>query len=70
MSFMFNYCSSLSFLPDISKWNTNNATDNSYMFNYCKSLFLPDISKWNVYNVTKISFMFNYYISLSSLPDI
>ena len=33
---------------DLSKWNTNNVTDMSFLFNGCKSLSsLPDISKWN-----------------------
>ena len=53
-------CSSLSSLPDISKWNTNNVTDMSYMFSNCTSLSsLPDISKWNNNNVTNMSYMFN-----------
>ena len=29
MSYMFSNCRSLSSLPDISKWNTNNVTDMS-----------------------------------------
>ena len=33
-------------LPDISKWNTNNVTDMSYMFSNCKSLIsLPNLLK-------------------------
>ena len=53
MSGMFSHCSSLSSLPDISKWNTNNVNDMAYMFNNCSSLLsLPDISKWNTNNVT------------------
>ena len=44
---------------DISKWNINNITDMSYMFNGCSSLaFLPDISNWNINNVTDINYMF------------
>jgi len=31
MSYMFSGCSSLSSLPDISKWNTNNVRNMSYM---------------------------------------
>ena len=38
MSYMFSECSSLSNLPDISKWNTNNVTDMDSMFNGCFSL--------------------------------
>ena len=49
---MFSRCSSLSSLPDISKWITNKVTNISYMFYGCSSLSsLPDISKWNTYNV-------------------
>ena len=67
MSGMFYGCSSLSSLPDISKWNINNIN----MFYGCLSLSsLPDISKWNIYNVTYLSFMFRGCSSLSSLPDI
>ena len=52
MSYMFSYCSSLSSLPDISKWNTINVNNMSYMFSECSSLSsLPDISKWNTTNV-------------------
>ena len=32
MSYMFSECSSLSSLPDISKWNTNNVTSMISMF--------------------------------------
>ena len=45
---MFDGCKSLKELPDISKWDTKNVTDMSYMFDGCKSLKeLPDISKGN-----------------------
>ena len=55
MSYMFEGCSKLSSLPDISKWNTKNVTNMSYMFYDCLSLSsLPDISKWNTNNVTNI----------------
>ena len=53
---MFYGCKSLISLPDISKWNTYNFTDMSYMFYGCKSLIsLPDISKWNTDNVDNMS---------------
>ena len=59
MSYMFYGCSSLSSLPDISKWNFNNVIDMSYMFYGCSSLSsLPDISKWNTNNVTDMSYIF------------
>ena len=71
MSFMFSKCSSLSSLPDISKWNTNNVTNMSDMFNCCSSLkALPDISIWNTNNVTNMSWMFYGSSSLKDLPDI
>jgi surface protein len=57
---MFEGCSSLSSLPDISKWNTNNAIHISYMFFKCLSLSsLPNISKWNTNNVKNLSGMFD-----------
>ena len=52
---MFCGCSSLSSLPDISNWNTNNVINMSSMFRGCSSLSsLPDISKWNTNNVTNL----------------
>jgi len=71
MSYLFNGCSSLSSLPDISNWNTNNVTNMSYMLSGCSSLVsLPDISKWNINNVTNMSCMFSECRSLLSLPEI
>ena len=68
---MFNKCSLLSSLPDISKWNTTNIYNMSGMFRDCKSLeSLPDISKWNVENVIHMQNMFRGCVSLTSLPDI
>ena len=68
---MFDGCSSLSSLPDISKWNTNNITSMKSMFHGCSLLSsLPDISNWNTNNVTNMSYMFNECTGLSSLPDI
>ena len=71
ISYMFSGCSSLSSLPDISKWNTNNVNNMSGMFSGCSSLSsLPDISNWNTNNVKNMSIMFNGCSSLSSLPFI
>ena len=71
LSYMFYGCSSLSSLPNISKWNTNSATDMSCIFYKCSSLSsLPDISKWNTNYVINMSHMFYECESLSSLPDI
>ena len=47
----------LTSVPDISKWNTNNATDMNNIFSRCQLLTsLPDISKWNTNNITDMSF--------------
>ena len=59
MKNMFYECSSLSSLPNISKWNTNKVTDMSYMFYGCSSLSsLPNISKQNTDNVRDMRSMF------------
>ena len=59
MSCLFYGCSSLSSLPDISKWNTNSVTDMSSIFYGCTSLsILSDISKWNTNNGTGKACMF------------
>ena len=47
-------------LPDISKWNTNNATNMSYMFSWCLNLSsLLDISKWDIINVIDMNHILN-----------
>ena len=71
MSHMFNGCSSLLFLPDISEINTFHVTDMSYLFYGCTLLEnIPNINKWNLSNVKNISYMFFNCNSLLSLPDI
>ena len=56
MSEVFYNCESLKYLPDISKWNTNNVNNMSYMFYYCELLkYLPNISKGNTNNVNDMS---------------
>ena len=58
MSYMFSECSSLSSLPDISKWN-NKVNNMISMFYKCSSLTsLLDISKWNTNKVTNMISMF------------
>ena len=43
MNSIFYGCSSLSNLPDISKWNTNNVTNMHSMFYGCSKLLnIPD----------------------------
>ena len=47
---MFYKCNSLISLPDISKWNTTNVNDMSWMFYGCNSLIsLPDFYMLNKY---------------------
>ena len=73
MSYIFCYCKSLSFLPDISKWNCYNAIDINKIFYNCRLLLssLPDISKWNTNNISNMSGIFyNCRSSLASLPDL
>ena len=71
MTCAFRDCSSLKSIPDISTWNTENATIISSMFENCKSLIsLPDISKWKTENVTDIGGMFCKCKALISLPDL
>ena len=58
-------------IPDISKWDTKNVTDMSYLFCCCELLkSLPDISSWNTSNVKDMSNMISYCGNLESLPDI
>ena len=60
MSDMLHGCQKLSSLPDISKWNTINVNNMSYIFYECNQLLsLPDISKWNTNKVTNMRCMFN-----------
>ena len=57
---MFNGCNSLILLPDLSKWNTSNVNNMSWMFSYCSKLSsLPDISKWDTSNVNDMYGMFD-----------
>ena len=68
---MFDNCSSLSSLPNISNWKTSNVSNMSFMFNECISLLsLPDISNWNISKVNNMSHMFNNCKLLESFPDI
>ena len=71
MSYMFYFCNSLEYLPNIYKFNTSNVIDMSYLFFNCSSLkYLNNISKWDTSNVTNMSHMFYYCTSLSSISDI
>ena len=71
MGRIFDGCSSLISLPDMSEWNTINVNNMSFLFAGCTSLkSLPDISKWNTINVKRMDFLFCSCTSLLSLPDI
>ena len=60
MKSIFQDCESLKYLPDISKWNTNNVNNMSSMFKNCSSLLdLPNISKWNINSLRKKNDMFS-----------
>ena len=68
---MFYQCTSLLYLPDISKYDTSGITGMNDMFSNCSSLlFLPDISNWNTSKVEKFGEMFDNCTSLTFLPDI
>ena len=71
ISSMFNKCSELLSLPDISKWNTCNVMDINHIFSECVKLAsLPDISKWNTSNIENMSYAFYYCENIKKLPDI
>ena len=57
---MFNFCSNIEKLPDISKWNTSKVTKKNNMFSNCIKLgLLPDINKWNTSSLVENNFMFH-----------
>ena len=48
---MFHGCTSLTFLDDISKWNTDNVNDINMIFSNCPLLSpFPDLSNWKCNN--------------------
>ena len=71
MNYIFAECYSLSYIPNISKWNISSVKDISYMFYDCKSLsILPDISIWETKRYICKNNILEGCISLSSLPDV
>ena len=71
MNNLFNECTSLKSLPDISKWNVEKIANISEMFKCCSSLnSLPDISKWNINESANITSIFYGLPEKLSLPDI
>ena len=68
---MFDGCKSLISLPDISKWDTSNIKNMSYMFHNCWYLTsFPDISNWKINNVKNMSHMFHNCFSVLSFPKL
>jgi surface protein len=71
ISCCFYNCSSLTYLPDISNWNTENIETATYLFAYCSKItHLPDISKWNMNKLTNINRIFEGCSSLIEIPNI
>ena len=71
ISEIFSGCSSITSLPDISNFDTQNSIDMNFAFSDCSSLkLLPDISKWNTINNESMKSLFKNCSSLESLPDI
>ena len=68
---IYDLSSEIKSFYEISKWDTKNVTDISFMFAGCESLnYLPDISKWNIKNVKNISGLFASCIRIETIPDI
>ena len=71
MALMFYNCSSLSSLPDISKWNIKNVIKLFLMFSRCISLIsMPDISKWKAQNLKEMNCLFSDCNLLLYFPDV
>jgi len=67
---MFNGCSSLIRMPDISRWEVSNVINADHIFDYCKSLInFPDISKWNFNKEIKKENIFGKSAFSSSLNN-
>ena len=68
MTGMFEFCSSLASVGDLSDWDTSNVRGMSSMFEDCSSLSsVGDLSGWKTSEVTGMEGMFQGCSSLSSL---
>ena len=68
---MFNNCSALNELPNISEWDMENVIDTSCMFEQCTSITsLPDISIWKIGKIKYMNKMFRNCRNLSYLPNL
>ena len=63
----FDFCTYLETIEGIENLNTEEVTDMSRMFEYCKSLKALDFSKFNTAKVTDMDRMFNSCSALTSL---
>lgn len=59
MSNMFQYCSSITSIPNINQWDTSSVTNMSQMFSIAQS-FNGDLSGWDTSAVTNMNQMFYY----------
>ena len=71
ISFMFSDCTELSYIGEMSDFNTINVTNMKEMFYNCVSLeYLPNVSKWDTSNVTSMEGLFFDCQSLKSAGKI
>lgn len=63
---MFRGCVALTYL-DLSKFDTSNVTDMTFMFEGCKTLTSLDLSNFDTSNVMDMTYMFGYCESLTNL---
>ncbi len=66
---MFNNCTQLIDLPDISKINPINIKSNKNMFDGCSNLNKPDLSRLKTNNAIDISDLFKFFFSSQSLTE-
>ena len=65
MEYMFENCKATSL--NVSKFNTSNITNMTYMFSNCTNLISLDLSKFDTHNVTNMGDMFRECSKLSML---
>ena len=59
MCYMFYGCESLTSMPNISRWNTDNVNNMSHMFYGCKLLIpISDIFSWTIKTERDILFLY------------
>ena len=68
MKYIFNRCSSLSIIPDISKWNISDTYSIESMFSECLSLpYIPVFSKFNTDEISYISYSFHDLLNCNNI---